>query len=106
MSAAVEQVGMQADLSTTPAVLEQLRAFRVRPKFGPDDSRFPPYVGYLPETNRTDAERELNAIVDVLTDGLPSQPTTAFVLGNFAKGLLWFCRQRHGRSRTLLRLPC
>ena len=81
---------MQTDLSISPAALEQLHAFRAQPKFGPDESRFPPYAGYLPETNRTDAERELNAIVDVLTDGLPGQPTTAFVLASFARGLLWF----------------
>ncbi len=79
---------MQADLIITPAVLDQLRAFRARPKFEPDDSRH--YVGYLPETRRAAAERELNAIVDALIEGLPGQPAAAWVLNCFAKGLLWF----------------
>jgi hypothetical protein len=86
----MDQTGMQADLTITPEVLDQLRAFRARPKFGPDDGWIPPYVGYLPETSRGHAERELNAIVDALIEGLPSQPTAAFVLNRFAKGLLWF----------------
>lgn len=81
---------MQADLTITPAVLDQLRSFRARSKFGPDDSRFPGYVGYLPETDRADAERELNAVVDALIAGLPGQPAGALVLNCFAKGLLWF----------------
>jgi hypothetical protein len=89
-TSAVEQIEMQAELVVTPAVLDQLAAFRARPKFGPDDSRFLPYVGYLPETSRADAEQELNAVVDALIEGLPSQPTAAFVLSCFAKGLLWF----------------
>ncbi len=77
-------------LSITTEMLDQLRAFRARPKFGPDDTRFPPYVGYLPETSRSGAERELNAIVDDLIEGLPARPDGAFVLGRFTMGLLWF----------------
>lgn len=81
---------MQPELSITTAVLDQLRAFRAVPKFGPDESRFPGYVGYLPETSRADAEQALNATIDAIIEGLPNQPTSALVLERFAKGLLWF----------------
>lgn len=81
---------MQADLSITPEVLAQLRAFRAKPKFEPDETRFPPYVGYLPETERGKAGEELDAIADALIEGLQDQPTGAFVLSRFAVGLLWF----------------
>ena len=81
---------MQADITITPELLDRLRAFRAQPKFGPDESRFPGYVGYLPESGRSDAETELNAVINDLVEGLSDQPTAAFVLNRFAKGLLWF----------------
>ena len=81
---------MQADLSISPAVLDQLGTFRALSKFGPDENRFPGYVGYLPETSRAEAQQALNTVVDALIEGLPNQPTSAFVLDRFARGLLWF----------------
>ena len=81
---------MQSDLCITTEVLDQLRAFRLLPKFGPDESRFPGYVGYQPEASRAGAEQALNATIDALIEGLPDRPTSTLVLNLFAKGLLWF----------------
>jgi hypothetical protein len=48
------------------------------------------YNGLRPEGSRLLAEEQLNRLLDRLRDGLPSEPSTKFVLAEFAKTMAEF----------------
>lgn len=77
-------------LDITDNTITALKEFRALPKFGPEDTRYPPYVGFLPASLTPAAEAELNALVDQLIETLPDTPDKALVLKLFSQYLLWF----------------
>ncbi|ADU13459.1 DUF4844 domain-containing protein [Asticcacaulis excentricus] len=81
---------MSSRLDITDDTITALKEFWSLPKFGPDDTRYPAYVGFLPASLRPAAETELNAFVDQLIATLPETPNKASVLKLFAQCLLWF----------------
>lgn len=81
---------MSSRLDITDDTITALKEFRALPKFGPDDTRYPPYVGFLPTSLRPTAEAELNGLVDQLIETLPDTPDKALALKLFSQCLLWF----------------
>jgi hypothetical protein len=81
---------MSSRLDITHDTITSLKEFRALPKFGPDDTRYPPYVGFLPASLTPAAEAELNTLVDQLIETLPDTPDKALVLKLFSQCLLWF----------------
>lgn len=74
-------------------VLGNLSRLRAEPKFVPMSASktFPlGYVGYLPVEMRPEAEAQLNALIDRITQGIRNTPTKAFVLDEFRKTFPWF----------------
>lgn len=71
-------------------VLIRLEILRAIPKFMPDDTRYLPYVGYLPAEKRPEAEAQLNDLIDRISASIQSEPTKAFVLKEFRKTFDYF----------------
>ncbi len=67
--------------------LELLKAI---PKFVPDDSRYLPYAGYLPAEKRTEAEAQLNNLIDRIAAEIETKPNKTFVLEEFRKTFDYF----------------
>ena len=79
-----------SDLVVTPRVIENLRALRGEPKFGPDPKRF--YPGATNEVTRKTVEEGVNLVLDYLIVGLPKAPKKSFVLTTFKLSLPAFER--------------
>jgi hypothetical protein len=66
-------------------VMIRLEILKALPKFLPDDTRYLPYVGYLPAEKRPEAEAQLNDLIDRISANIETKPTKIFVLQEFRK---------------------
>jgi hypothetical protein len=75
-------------LEITSATVDELRALRLQSKFHANEASF--YPGAPNEAVRGEAERRINSLLDRLIDGLPTNPSRAFVLANVKTALSTF----------------
>jgi hypothetical protein len=75
-------------LEVTHVTLARLAELRERPKYLAVAGTS--YNGLRPERARLLAERQINGLIDRLREGLASNPSKKFVLGEFAKTLAEF----------------
>jgi hypothetical protein len=75
-------------LEVTQVMFTKLAELRDRPKYVELPGTL--YNGLRPEPARLLAERQINALIDRLREGLASNPSKKFVLGEFAKTLAEF----------------
>jgi uncharacterized protein DUF4844 len=76
-------------LNVTQVTFARLAELRARPKY----VALPPgtlYNGLRPEDARLLAERQINALIDRLRDGLASKPSKKFTLDEFARTMAEF----------------
>ena len=79
---------MSQTLSINEATLQRLRHLRAEPKFHEDVPTL--YPGAPNDEVRSRCERQLNALIDRLTAGLPTHAVKQYVLGEFRTTLTAF----------------
>jgi hypothetical protein len=75
-------------LEVTHATFERLAELKTQPKYVELPGTL--YNGLRPESARLHAERQVNFLIDRLREGLASNPSKKFVLGEFLKTMAEF----------------